>query len=113
MSWHNLLLNENKTEAITISTVNNRKCVQPSVDQVIDICGCAVTSKSFIRDVGVLLGSTINQVSRVCQVAYCHIHSITLITRCLTTNACETIVNALVMSRLDYGTAMLYGLPQT
>ena len=33
MSCHNLLLNENKTE----SAVNNRKHVQPSVDQVIDV----------------------------------------------------------------------------
>ena len=68
MSCHNLLLNENKTEAIIISAVNNRNRVQPSVDQVIDVRGCAVTSKPGIRDIGVLLHNTrsmMNQVRRV------------------------------------------------
>lgn len=54
-----------------------------------------------------------NQVRRVCQVAYCHLRSIALFRKCLTTNACRTIVNALVMSRIDYGNAVLYGLPET
>lgn len=115
MSFHNLLLNENKTEVIVISAVNNRKLVHPPVDQVIDVCGCAVSPKPVIRDIGVLLDNTMsmtNQVRRVCQVAYCHLRSIALIRKCLTTNACRTIVNALVMSRIDYGNAVLYGLPE-
>ena len=50
------------------------------------------------------------QIRRVCQVAYCHIPTIR---KCLSTTACKTIIHALVMSRLDYGNAMLYGLPET
>ena len=116
MSSHDLLLNVNKTEVIIISAVNNRKRVQPSVDQVFDLRGCAVTSKRCIRDIDVLLDNTMsimNQVHHVCQVAYCHPHSITLIRRCLTANVYKTIVNALIMSHLDYCNAMLYGLPET
>ncbi|KAI0223362.1 putative RNA-directed DNA polymerase from transposon BS [Lamellibrachia satsuma] len=54
-SWmvsHNLLLNECKTEAVVISAAQNRKRVQPPVDLVIDVCGCSVTPKPFIRDIG-------------------------------------------------------------
>ena len=51
-------------------------------------------------------------VRRVCQVAYCHIRSIAKIRKCLTTAACKTIVHALVMSRVDYGNALLFGLPE-
>ena len=56
-SWmvsHNLLLNKCKTEAVVISAVQNRKRVQPPVDLVIDVCGCSVTPKPFIRDIGFL-----------------------------------------------------------
>ena len=45
MVSHNLLLNESKTEAIIITAAHNRKWVQPSVDLVIDVCGCSVTLK--------------------------------------------------------------------
>ena len=50
------------------------------------------------------------QIRRVCQVAYCHIRGIATIRKCLSTTACKTIIHALVMSRLDYDNAMLYGL---
>ena len=51
-------------------------------------------------------------VRRVCQVAYCHIRNIAKIRKCLTTAACKTIAHALVMSRVDYGNALLFGLPE-
>ena len=43
--------------------------------------------------------------------AYCQLRSIARIRGSLTTTACRTIVHALVMSRLDYCNAVLYGLP--
>ncbi len=51
-------------------------------------------------------------VRRVYQVTYCQNCSIAKITKCLTTAACKTIVQALVMSRVDYGNALLFGLPE-
>ena len=41
-----------------------------------------------------------------------YIRSIAKIRKCLTTAACKTIVHALVMSRVDYGNALLFGLPE-
>ena len=48
---------------------------------------------------------------RVCQVGISHIHSIVRIRNCSTSAACETIVLALVMSRVNHGYALLYGVP--
>ena len=48
----------------------------------------------------------------VCQVTYCQIRSIAKMRKCLTTAACKTIVHALVMSRVDYGNALPFGLPE-
>ena len=71
--------------------------------------------KLSIRDIGVVIDNTMSMavhVSRVCQVTYCQIRSIAKIRKCLTTAACKTIVHALVMSRVDYDNALLFGLPE-
>ena len=97
-SWivsHNLLLNECKTEVVVISAAQNRKCVQPPVDLVIDVCGCSVTPKPFISDIGFVCDGTVSmaaQIRRVCQVAYCHIRGIATIRKSLSTTACKTVI---------------------
>ena len=75
MVSHNLLLNECKTEAVVISAAQNRKHVQPPVDLVIGVCGCSVTPKSFIRDIGFVFDDTMSmaaQIRRVCQMQNNH-----------------------------------------
>ena len=109
---NNLMLNMDKTEAIVISAVNTR--AHATVDVVIDVCGCVVTPAPYVRDIGVWFDSAMSMaknVSRVCQMAYCQLRSIARIRSSITTAACRTIVHALVMSRLDYCNAILYGLP--
>ena len=109
---NNLMLNRDKTEVIVIAAVNTR--AHATVDVVVDVCGCIVTPTPYVRDIGVLFDSAMSMaknVSRVCQMAYCQLRSIARIRRSITTTACRTIVHALVMSRLDYCNAVLYGLP--
>ena len=118
MVSHNPLLNECKTEAVVISAAQNHKCFQPPVDLVTDVCGCSVTPKPFIRDIGFVFDDTMSmaaQIRRVCQVAHCHIRGIAAIKKCLPTTACKTIIHALVMSRLalDYSNTMFYELLET
>ena len=48
----------------------------------------------------------------MCKAAYYHLYAVSKIRHCLTTEACKTIVHALVMSRLDYGNAVLYDITQ-
>ena len=114
MASHNLLLNEQKTEVVVIAAPN-RSRVHSTVAVSIDVCGVSVMPKPSIRDIGVVIDDTMSMavhVSRVCQITYCQIRSIAKIRKCLTTAACKTIVHALVMSRVDYGNALLFGLPE-
>ena len=53
-----------------------------------------------------------SQVSHMCKSAYYHLYAISKIRQYLTTEACKTIVHALVISRLDYGNAVLYGITE-
>ena len=112
----NLLLNEQKTEVVVIAAPNrSRVHSNVTVAVSIDVCGVSVMPKPSIRDIGVVIDDTMSMavhVSRVCQVTYCQIRSIAKIRKCLTTAACKTIVHALVMSRVDYGNALLFGLPE-
>ena len=48
--------------------------------------------------------------SKQCQVAYFHLHRIHSIRDCLTQHATELLVHSLVISRLDYGNDLLYGV---
>ena len=52
-----------------------------------------------------------SQVSKLCKVAYFHLHRIRSIRDCLTQHATELLVHSLVISRLDYGNGLLYGVP--
>ena len=51
------------------------------------------------------------QVSKLCKVAYFHLHRIRSIRDCLTQHATELLVHSLVISRLDYENGLLYGVP--
>ena len=52
-----------------------------------------------------------SQVSTVRRSAYYHLFQIAKIRASLTAVACKTLVHALVISRVDYGNALLYGIP--
>ena len=86
------LLNECKTEAVVISAAHNRKCVQPPVDLVIDVCGCTVNPKPCIRDISFVFHDTISMaahIRRVCQFAYCHIHRVCEVSYCHIRRVCQ------------------------
>ena len=51
-----------------------------------------------------------SQVSSVCRSAYYHMFRIAKISASLTIVACKTLVHAHVISRLDCGNALLYGI---
>ena len=99
-----LLLNEDKTEAILFRS----SC---PVTSTINIGGSVAQLK--VRDIGVVLDTRLDmasQVSNVCHNAYNHLFRIAKIRASLTIVACKTLVHALVISRLDYGNALLYGI---
>ena len=101
-----LLLNEDKMEAILF-------CSSCPVTSTINIGGSVAQLKPTVRDIGVVLDTRLDmasQVSNVCRSAYYHLFRIAKIRASLTIVACKTLVHALVISRLDYGNALLYGI---
>ena len=49
--------------------------------------------------------------SKLCQVAFFYIRRIRSIRDCLTQHATELLIHSIVISRLDYGNGLLYGVP--
>ena len=51
------------------------------------------------------------QESKLCRAAYYYLHRIHSIRDCLTQHATELLAHSFVISRLEYGNSLLYGLP--
>ena len=65
------------------------------------------------RNIGVMFDNELSlksQVSKLCQVAFFYILRIRSIRDCLTQHATELLIHSLVISRLDYGNGLLYGV---
>ena len=55
----------------------------------------------------------VTQIDQTCKAAFFHIFNITRITKFLSFDTVQTLVNAFVISRLDYCNSILFGLPNT
>ena len=103
-----LVMNENKSEAIVIRSPSLRT---PITFSRINICGQFVDTSAVIRDLGFAIDthlSMASQVSNICRSAYYHLARIAKIRASLTTSVCKSLIHGLVISRLDYGNAMLF-----
>ena len=60
-------------------------------------------------DVELKMGSHVNEIVKA---DYYHLRQLRAIRRYLTQNATKVLVHALILSRLDYGNALLYGIPE-
>ena len=73
MSDLNLLLNDNKTEAIII-TAPNRKHLQDV--SCVNVCGCNIVPSPTIRNIGITIDYELtmsSHVSRMCKATYYHL----------------------------------------
>ena len=52
-------------------------------------------------------------VNHVLKIGYFHIRQISIIRKYLTLDATKTLVHAMILSRIDYANALLYGIPET
>ena len=104
-------LNDEKTDVVVFGT----KHKLPLMKDIRVIIGEATLSASSnIRNLDVVFDSSLcmtKHISATCRIAYMHLHNISHIWRYLTTDATKLLVHAFVMSRLDYGNALLAGLP--
>jgi hypothetical protein len=113
-SWMNsnfLKLNDTKTEFIIFSPNNH----QAPRDLCLKLGDNTVSPSERVRNLGVILDSHLSmeqQINATTKTCYFHLRAISKIRKCLPEATCKTLVQALVISRLDYGNALYNGLPQ-
>ena len=78
--------------------------------------GNTISSSSSVKNLGVYMDSALTmekQVNAVTKSCYYQIRNIGHIRHYISNEACKFLVHSLVTSSLDYGNAVLYGIPQT
>uniref|UniRef100_A0A4W5LB64 Reverse transcriptase domain-containing protein n=1 Tax=Hucho hucho TaxID=62062 RepID=A0A4W5LB64_9TELE len=111
MSLNFLKLNDNKTEILLIGSTASAK----RIDQSFDVDGIHVKPSSLIRNLGVLFDSTLSfgsHISSLVKNYFFHLRNIARLRSSLTLADAETLIHALITSRLDYCNALLLGLPK-
>ena len=81
-----------------------------------DVCGDIVKCSKSIKYLGAHLDETLSLkefVTHKCKIARMNIYKIINVRHQLTTEACKTFMQGLVLVHLDYSNAILSGLPET
>jgi hypothetical protein len=111
MNAKKLKLNDDKTEILLLSTPyykNKLNISEFKVDSTV------VTPASAARNIGVMFDETMSmkpQINSICKSATYHLRNIGAVRKFLSEESCKKLIHALVSSRLDYGNALLFGLP--
>ena len=112
MRSNHLKLNESKTELMVITKPSQRKYVN---DFTLNINESVIVPTIKVRNLGVMFDNELSmthQVQKACQNANTQIRSIYRIRKFITEAATKTLVHALVLSKLDYSNALLFGIPK-
>jgi len=108
-----LRLNEKRTELIIF---NPKHQVRMNEELRRQLGNNTVSVASSVKNLGVYFYTSMTmemQLNAISKVCYYQIHIICHIRRYITLDACKTLAHALITYRLDYGNALLYGLPST
>jgi hypothetical protein len=110
MSANFLKLNQDKTELMVFAPKHRVKDV---AKLSISFGGCVIHDTPYVKNLGAYFDRTLcmekqcNAITRSC---YLNIRNIGRIRSCISEDACKTLVNSLVTSRLDYSNVLLYGI---
>ena len=111
MSNNKLKLNDDKTEVMYISSRYYQKFIKLSdfsIDNII------IKPSSSVRNIGIIFDSIMSmseQITAICKTTHYHLRNIGRIRKCISYDACEKLIHALVTSRLDCGNGNLCNLP--
>ena len=106
-----LKLNDDKTEFLLIGSQYQRSKI---VRNSITVGEHTITAAPVAKNLGIWIDETLtlaHQVHQVCRSAFHQIFLLHKIRPFLTQDAAQILVQALVVSKLDYGNALYYGLP--
>ena len=73
-----------------------------------------VSAVYSVRNLGAWFDANMNMtthINSICQGIYCHLHNIRRIRKYLSYDNRKSIVQAIIMSQLDYCNGLLYGTP--
>lgn len=83
-------------------------------DLHLDIDGCTITPSPEVRNLGVILDSSLSlhsHIKKVTKSAFYHLRNISRLRPSLSKTVTETLTHSFISSRLDYCNAILLGLP--
>ena len=106
-----LMVNDDKTEFLIIGTQQQLEKI--TINKV-SVGNSIVKPSTEVRNLGVWLDSNLsmsNHISKICSSALYHLYNIRRIRKYLYREATQSLVHALVTSRLDYCGCVLYNLP--
>ena len=113
MSQHHLMMNNNKTEFLVLSSKHTAREIRlPNLD----VCGHSVAPSDTVRNIGVIIDSNLSMdahVATLCKNAYFQLHRIAKIKQYLDHKSLECIIHAFVTTRLDYCNAILSGIKKS
>ena len=110
MSKNRLQMNNGKTEFIYFGSTQMLSLCNV---EKIDVQGTKISRSKIVRYLGALLDSELNlkkHVTKICAKAMNSINRIRLIRNSLSSEVCQTLVQALVISHLDYANTILIDL---
>ena len=109
MSANMLKLNQDKTELIIFAPKHQ---VKHFSDFRLKFDGTVLSDVSCVKNLGMYFDKTISleqEASAITRSCFHQIRNIGRIRSLISVDACRTLVCSLVISRLDYGNALLYG----
>ena len=112
MAKNMLKLNDDKTEILFISSPFYCKNVQV---ETIQVGNTEIVPASSARNIGVIFDESLSMkyhITSICKAAHYHLRKIGAIRKYLTQESCTQLVHAFITSKLDYGNALLNGLPE-
>ena len=109
---HMLMLNASKTEVLLISSKHQLQTLRETTE--FHIGDEVIHPATYARNIGVIFDSTLSMVPHVSKLASSlnfHLRNISRIRPFLTRNSAETLIHALISSRLDYANGLLINMP--
>ena len=111
MTNDKLLLNDDKTEFLMIST--KQQLAKVNIDHIL-IGDRVIRPKGVVKNLGTWLDSTLlmnSHVNNTCSNALYYLYNIRRTRKYFSRQSTETVIRSFVSSRVDYCNILLYGLP--
>jgi hypothetical protein len=111
MSSNRLQLNAAKTEVLWIAS-SRKQHLLPKTPFL--VANSSVQPVSSVRDLGIYLDSDMlmhTHIAKTTGICFGALRALRSVSQSLPRPVLKTLVSALILSRLDYGNALLYGLP--